>query len=250
VARDIRISAEAAEAMGPARAEQLRAGPEPSRYECVICGSQGDAGSQPTSVVVYQYPQVVNIVFAHAACTPSIVEQRGDVDVADLYRAHVTPVLLTEPDDGGWPVLVIEPWYPVEIAGPGGAYGTNTHISAWLREGMTLMARPQIPPPPVTGWRVVLVPGDDAGDRVRVTIQCRVGSEDGPATIADDAPIRPGPVWMAEVRARRQVIVYAGLTDLLHIRQKTADNVARAIADACREGVLTGGLVESASVEL
>jgi hypothetical protein len=249
VSRDIRISTEAAEAMGPARAQALRAGPEPRQYECVICAEQGDVGNEPTSILVYRYTQLINIVFAHAACSPSLVEQRGELDVANVYRTHVTPVLIGDLDSGGWPVLVIEPLYPVDIAGPGGAYGTNSHVSTWLREGLVLMAALEIPPPALTGWRVVLVPGDH-DDQVRVTVQCRVGFPDGPATIADDAPVRPGTPWMAEMRERRQVIVYAGLTDLLDIREKTAENVAMALAAACHGGRLTGGLIEAASIEL
>ncbi len=55
---------------------------------------------------------------------------------------------------------------------------------------------------------------------------------------------------MAEARTRRQVIVYAGLADLHDIRNKTTDNVAMALAAACRKGLLTGGLIEIASIEL
>jgi hypothetical protein len=249
VARDIRMSGEVAGVVGRELSDSMRAGPEPGRYECAVCNGPGDADSEATSIVVHRYPQYLNVVYAHASCAAPAVVQREGGDLSALYRAHVTPLLITDPDGGGWPVLVIEPLNPAHVISPGAAGLRNLHVSTWLSEGLALMGLPpDIPPPEADGWRVVLMPDDADGNRARVTVHCRLGSPSGPVVIADDAPIRPTGSWINEARERQQVIIYAGDTSLRRIERKTAENVVMAVTEAAYKGLLAGGLAQAAII--
>jgi hypothetical protein len=252
VGRDIRISAEAAAAVGPARARAFVAGPDPGPYTCTVCGQPGDADAEPTSIVVHRHPAgIMSVVCAHAGCCPSRVEDRGDFDASQLTQVRVIPVLLAGTDGGDWAVLVVRPRVPVELAEPALPDRTSAHVSGWLRDGLSLMgAVPELPPPPAEGWRAVLLATGGPDTMVWVTVLCP-GSAGEPEAVADDVPILPGRDWLAAARIRGEVAVYAGLlTGLRPAARRTADEIARALADAAGKGLLVGGRAEAVVIGL
>lgn len=252
MARDVRISAEAAAAIGPARASALAAGPDPGRYTCGSCRQPGDADFEPTSILVYRHPGgILSVVCAHAACCPSTVEDRDDFDASVMDQVRVVPVILSGAVRDRWAALVIQPRVPVELAVPTGPDRTSAQVSGWLRDGLSLMGTvPSLPPPAADGWRVVLLAADGTEYLVRVTVLCRSGVPGGPAVVAEDMPIVPVPGWLDIARSRGAVPVYAGLTGLDRTQGQAPYKVARALAAAGGKGLLAGGLAEAAVISL
>ncbi|MCW2937819.1 MAG: hypothetical protein JWN00_804 [Actinomycetia bacterium] len=249
--RDIRISDEVLEVVGTQRAQALRTEPlrfpdDPGNYECVECKRPGDADTEPTSVVVYRYTKLINIVFAHASCAPSTVTHCGDLDMRGIMGTHVTALQLTgEGEEEDKAALVVEPIFPVVSL----ERETNLHVQAWLRAGLHLVTSLEEPPPHAAGWRAVFLPGDDA-EQTKVTILALTGSPNGPETIADNAAIRVPADWAEIVRADGRVTLYGGLTSIRRLGDRSPINVARAMATAYQAGMLVGGSIEAVWIDL
>ena len=70
------------------------AGPDPGLFACATCDLSADADTEPVSVLVVRHPstgggKVINILFAHAACSPSAVtESDTQIDVELILGRH------------------------------------------------------------------------------------------------------------------------------------------------------------------
>ena len=249
MARDVRISDDIVEKLGEDHARELRDGPDPGAFTCDSCKEPGDADTEPTSVVVYAYPGVVNVVFAHASCAPSTLNWSDDTSIRDRLRhLHVMPIQFTGQDDedtDNVPILVIAPFYPASTKDS----LTNVQVRDWLRDGLHLMLSLADTPPTADGWKALFVPGGDLG-QTRVTVRCRLNAEDGPVTVVDDVAIRVQGSWIETVKATGQVAIYAGLTQIHKLDDREPVGIAKEIAKAYAAGKMTYGLVEATWIEI
>ncbi|ROO85499.1 hypothetical protein EDD29_3044 [Actinocorallia herbida] len=253
-ARQVVIGAEVAAVLGPEKVAELLAGPEPGEYECVICDGPGDADREPTSVLVRRFPvaeyperPLLNIIWAHEACSPSTVEDRDTpVSLHHYFRSqHLIPLLLGS-ETAPRTALIMEPVMP---ALQNRSTDSNAYVQAWLREGLHLLSVSDLlhPGPDVPEWRAVLMPGDPP-DQIRVTLVCRAESP-RPFTVGDGLGIRVDRAWL-DIAASGGITLWAGLTGLLSTPGRDPETILRALADAAHAGTLVGGRIPAVTVGL
>ncbi|MFC0037280.1 hypothetical protein [Actinomadura rayongensis] len=244
--RDIRISTEVAARLSAAHIRQLRDGPDPGVYQCCECSAPGDADAEPTSVVVYAYPGVVNVVFAHAWCSDSALTWKDDPSVrAGLERVHVLPLMF---GSTGSAALMIAPYFPARTSD----FQSNSQIRRWLEDGLHLVLSLDAlleEPPPTPGWKAWLVPGDSPG-QTRLTIRSRLGSPHEPITVVDDIGIRVQGAWTRAVKATGKIALFAGLTEIHKLPDRDPMAIMDELAKAFQAGALTCGLIEADWIEL
>ncbi|WP_157431251.1 hypothetical protein [Actinomadura hibisca] len=252
--RKVLISDDVAALLGEAKVAELLAGPEPGRYECVICDRPGDADVEATSVLLYRYPEarrpghhVLNILWAHVGCAPSQVHDRDTEIDPDRYfrRQHLIPLLFGSDTDAPTAALVMEPWWPgLEEAGA----QTNAYLAAWLAEGLHLLGVGDLMDVPAAGrWRAVFVPGDREGG-IRTTVTCRADDRRA-LTVVDDYGIRVDRSWL-DSAAAEGIVLYAGLTGLIETPGRDPETIVRALVAAAHGGVLAGGRITAAILGL
>lgn len=248
------ISREVAEVLGEAKVAELLAGPEPGEYDCVICDLPGDAEREDTSVLVRRFPvaeapsrPLVNIIWAHAACSASTVEDRDTpISLTPYFRSqHLIPLLLGD-DTAPRAALIMEPVMP---ALHNSTTDSNAYVQAWLREGLCLLSVGDLPHagPDVPTWRAVLMPGDPP-DQYRVTLTCRADGRE-PLTVADGLGIRVDRGWL-DTAVTGGVTLWAGLTGLRTTAKRDPETVVRALADAAFAGTLVGGRITAVTLGL
>ncbi|WP_433323871.1 hypothetical protein [Spirillospora sp. CA-294931] len=252
--RQVVISVEVADVLGPEKVAELTDGPEPGQYDCVICDRPGDAAQEPTSVLVRRFPVVetpdrplLNIIWAHTACSPSTVEDRDSpISLTTYFRdQHLIPLLLVG-EAAPRPALIMEPVMP-------GLRNESTHsnayLQAWLREGLQILSVSDLvhAAPDVNSWRATLVPGDQPG-QVRVTLTCRAHTG-SPFTVVDDHGIRVDQPWLDAV-VRDGLTLWAGLTGLRATTDRAPETILRALADSAHSGTLAGGHIAAVALGL
>jgi hypothetical protein len=252
--RDVRIGDAVLDLLGAARAAGLRAGPEPGLFACATCDLSADADLEPVSVLVVRHPstaggRVINILFAHAACSPSAVtESDTQIDVElILGQVNLIPTLIGGgPESSEAAGLVMEPRFPVLESVD---LQANAHMQMFLSEGLHLLGLSDIDfdrLAPAPGWRAVLAPGTHP-DQTRVTILC---GHHEPRVVASDVGIRPGSRWLDLVEASGSIALYAGLIGMLDTPDRDTMTLIHAIGKAALEGNLTGGLIEAVNIAL
>ncbi|GAB2828956.1 hypothetical protein GCM10022221_29270 [Actinocorallia aurea] len=252
--RQVVIGAAVAAVLGAEKVAELMAGPEPGAYECVICDRPGDADREPTSVLVRRFPvaehpdrPLLNIIWAHEACSPSKVEDRDTpVSLHGYFRSqHLIPLLLGS-ETAPRAALIMEPVVP---SLQNTSTDSNAYVQAWLREGLCLLSVSDLlhPAPHVPAWRAVLMPGDPP-DQVQVTLVCRAETA-RPLTVGDGLGIRVNRTWL-DIAASGGLTLWAGLTGLLGIPERDPETILRALADAAHAGTLVGGRIPAVTLGL
>ncbi|MBO2455834.1 hypothetical protein J4573_52780 [Actinomadura barringtoniae] len=239
--RDIRISVEAATALDPIYLRQLREGPDQGTEECDSCGRPVDLDREPANVIVYKYPGVTNVMFAHVECAGSALVHSDDLSVrAQLEKVHVLPMVMGDVDFAS---LVIAPYFRARTSD----FQSSAHIADWLEAGLHLILSItdlQHRPPDASGWRASFMPGDQAG-QTRVTVRSGLYSPLGPTTVVNDVGIRVSEAWLDLVRTSGQVALLAGLTEIHKLPDRDPWNILRELAKAFEQGALTCGMADA-----
>ncbi|RPK29193.1 hypothetical protein EES39_40325 [Streptomyces sp. ADI92-24] len=199
-------------------------------FECVECGTAGDARTEPAVVVLRRSPGLSHLGVAHHRCADSQVRDYGPGDLALTGETDLVPRVLGLPSPTGTrPVLLLAYEEEVVVTEDGGP-SYDPVIRSLLGDGLHQIPVLGKPSPRSPGWRALIGPGTN----VQVSSSARTWLTDG------DMYVPPG--WRALAEQAGEVTLMMGRLE--HTFLHAATPPLMAYAKAARQGYLVAGVVD------
>ncbi|BFO23036.1 hypothetical protein SHKM778_94240 (plasmid) [Streptomyces sp. KM77-8] len=146
-----------------------------TKFECVECGTAGDARQEPAVVVLRRSPGLSHLGVAHHRCADSQVREYGPGDLVLAGAVDLIPRVLGLPSPHGTrPALLLA--YEEEVTVEEGDQPPYDPVVRHLvAEGLHHVPSLGKPAPRSAGWQAVIGPGTS----VHVRSNTRVHLEDG-----------------------------------------------------------------------
>ncbi|WP_432158018.1 hypothetical protein [Streptomyces sp. bgisy153] len=200
-----------------------------TEFECVECGTAGDARCEPAVVVLRRSPSLSHLGVAHHRCADSQVREYGPGDLALAGAVDLIPRVLGLPSPHGTrPALLLayEEEVTVEEEGQPPYDPVVRHLVA---EGLHHVPSLGKPAPRSAGWQAVIGPGTS----VHVRSNARVYLEDGDMYVP--------PAWRMLAEEAGEVILLMGRLEHSVLYSMTPPLMA--YGKAVRRGHLVAGIV-------
>ena len=195
-------------------------------FECVECGTAGDARAEPAVVVLRRSPGLSHLGVAHHRCASSQVREYGPGDLVLADELDLIPRAIGLPSaDGLRPALLLAYEEKITVG------GQDAMLEALLGEGLHRVTALGKKAPHSPGWEVTAGPGT----AVQVSSSHRTYLSSG----AMYAP----PVWRTLAAAAGEVVLIMGRLghSVLHAEGAPLAAYGRAM----KEGHLVAGTVRT-----
>jgi len=227
VTTSLTIGSEVIDRVGLRKAAEFQA--RVTTFECVECGTAGDARLEPAVVVLRTSPGLSHLGVAHQRCADSEVREYGQGDLVLSDEVDLIPRAIGLPSPHGIrPALLLACEEEITFSdGDGRSY--DPYMKQLLTEGLHQLPSLDKAAPPSLGWQIRIGPG----------MALRVDSRERP--YLSDGEVYVPPVWM-------QLMAPVGAVTLLIARLSREDIYAvqppfRAYASALKNRHMVGGQV-------